>query len=147
MRPAGHQPVLLAALLLAPALLGCPGTTSAVLRIDPPPPGRGEPADTQQKRIEAAVREVAAARQLACAPGRDELLGCWPGTLGSSSAFTSLHLRAAGTGYEVDVVGSSGAGGQLCRIQKTLAERIDAAVGAPSAHVDPRRCPAAAGKR
>jgi hypothetical protein len=136
-------------LVLAPALAGCPGTVGAVLRIDPPPPERGAPPDVQRTRIETAVREVGASYRLACTPGRQELLGCWPEALGSTPAFVSLHLREAGTGYEVDVDESFGPGGhpeQLCRIQQRLAERVDALVGAPSAHVDPRKCPAG-GKR
>ena len=136
-------------LLLAAALAACSGTMGSVLRIDPPPPERGAPPDVQRTRIETAVREVAASYRLACLPGRQELLSCWPEAFGSSPAYVSLHLREAGTGYEVDVNESFGSGGraeQVCRIQGRLAERVDALVGAPSAHVDPRKCPAG-GKR
>jgi hypothetical protein len=137
--------------IAALAFAACRATAGLTVRIDPPPPEPGAPADAQALRLEQAVREVAAADQLECRARRGqapELLSCWPGALGSQTEFVRLHLTRAGTGYEIRVVESTSLFTRprtLCRVQRQLTTAIDAQLGLPSAHPDPQHECAAGG--
>jgi hypothetical protein len=125
-------------------LCGCAGTSGAVLRVRPPPPGPDGSAEAQRLGVEQAVRDVADMGRLTCAPPKEpssEIVGCWPGDLGASPAFVSLHLRTAQDGYEVSILESFGPASRpraLCSIQDRLTERLELRLGGGVVERDPR---------